>query len=197
MAFLEQRLTDAVARGSRGGPRTARTKVRTQSGRLVQKFHRSLPLHSYDVSYGIKTQQNFEDVRAMWMLVMFTPYEGFRFRDWGDYKGAQGTTTLIDLGGGDWQLQRRYTVAGINFDRTITKPNADVVAYSGAGAALPTVVDTTTGIVTVTGTPAYWVGTFDVPVQFMDDAIDNIMLEGGTDLILQGLSSIKLEELPP
>jgi uncharacterized protein (TIGR02217 family) len=195
MAFLEQRLTDAVARGSRGGPTGRRTKTYVQSGALAQKFERSLPLHVYDISFGIKTLDDFEAVRAMFYVVMFTPYLGFRMRDWNDYKGTRTNTTLTSLGGGTWQLKRRYTIGAINFDRVIKKPNSDVVAYDAGGSPLTTSVDTATGIATITGTPASWVGTFDVPVTFVDDKIDSIALDGIAGHELQGLSSIRLEEI--
>ena len=54
-----------------------------------------------------------------------------------------------------------------------------------------------TGIATVTGTPSYWVGQFDVPVTFVDDSIESIEIDGnpGEGSELLGLPSIRIEEL--
>lgn len=195
MAFWEQRISDAVARGSRGGPRGRRTKVYSVSGRLVQQFDWVRPVHFYDISYGIKTAAQFEEIRAAFMICQFTPYEGMRFRDWGDYKATTANTTLASLGSGNWQLQRRYSLGGINFDRDIYKPNSGVVVYDAGGSPLTATVNTTTGIAAVTGTPARWAGTFDVPVTFTDDTLDSIEIDGSVGAILNGLRSIMLEEL--
>lgn len=195
MAFWEHRISDAIARGSRGGPRSRRTKVYQNSGRLVQNFEWLRPLHSYDLSYGIKTQEDFEQVRAAFMIVHFTPYEGLRMRDWGDYKATRSNTSVLSLGGGLWQLRRRYSLGSINFDRNISKPNSGALVYDAGGTLLTATVDTTTGIATVTGTPTSWVGTFDVPVTFSNDSLENIELDGNEGSELQGLQSIPLEEL--
>lgn len=197
MAFLEQRLSDAISRGSKGGPRTSRNKTYVQSGKLKQQFNWTRPLHRYDISFGIKTKEDFEEVRAFWMVVMFGgPYEGFRYKDWGDYQATTATGRLTLITGSTWQLKRRYTRGAASYDRTITKPVAGtVVVYDAGGTPLVATVDATTGIATVTGTPASWAGEFDVPVQFEDDELDAIGLDGTPDDELQELTSIVLEEL--
>jgi uncharacterized protein (TIGR02217 family) len=196
MAFLEARLLDAIMRGSRGGPRAKRTKTYVPSGRLVQAFERSRPLQGFDLSYGIQSEEDLEEVRAAFYVVLFTPYEGFRVRDWTDYQATQSNTHVIDLGSGSYQLCRRYSFGGINFDRVISKPNSDAVLRTSGGTALTATISTTTGIATGVGggTPAKWTGTFDVPVTFEDDVLDTIELIDPDHL--QGLPSIRLEEVP-
>lgn len=194
--FLEENISDAVARGSRGGPRSSRTKVYTQSGRLSQNFNWSRPLYAFDISYGIKTVENFEEVLALFHIVMFGgPYEGFRMRYWNDYRATRDKSALRNVGGSVWQLQRLYSKGAYTYARDIAKPRAGAVIYDASGAPLTASVDTTTGLATVTGTPASWEGTFDVPVTFVDDALDSIELDGIAGHELSGLPSIKLEEL--
>jgi uncharacterized protein (TIGR02217 family) len=197
MALLEARLLDAVMRGSRGGPRSARTKVYSAAGRLKQTHKRTLPLQGFDLKYGIQSFDDMEQVRAAFYVVMFTPYDGFRVRDWMDYEASISNTHVIDLGGGSYQLCRRYTFGAVNFDRVISKPNSDAVLRDAGGVALTATISTVTGIATSVsgGTPATWTGTFDVPVTFEDDNLDAIELVD-TDA-LQDLPSIRLEELSP
>jgi uncharacterized protein (TIGR02217 family) len=197
VTFLEARISDAIMRGSRGGPTGRRIKSYVPNGRLVQIPQYSRPLQRYDISYGIRTYEDFEEIRNAYYVVMFTPYEGLRVKDWNDYIATLEKTHVVNLGGGAYQLCRRYSFGGVNFDRVISKPNADAVLRTSGGTALTATISTTTGIATGVsgGTPAGWTGTFDVPVTFEDDTLENIEWDGTIDLPLQSLPSIKLEEL--
>lgn len=203
MAFLEERLPITITAGSRGGPVASRTKVYSTSGKLQQDFRWSRPLQRYDLSYGIKTLANFEAVRAMWYVVMFTPCEGFRIRDWSDYQATQTNTGAVLIGGTTWQLQRIYTVGASSFRRPIYKLDGAPLVYrtrSGATTLItPSTLAANAGTVTLTGHTAgdtyTWAGQFDVPVTFTDDAMDQIEITGNAQELLQALPSIKIEEL--
>jgi uncharacterized protein (TIGR02217 family) len=202
MAFLEHRISDAITRGSRGGPRGNRLKAYTRGGRLTQEFLRARMLQSYDVSYGIKTLENFEEIRSLFYVVMGEGYEGFRFKDWSDYRLTYDNSTLVLIDGSDWQIARLHTAGAGSFSRSIHKlvGTTAVQRIRGGTPSVPTaVVDANTGIVSVSGHvegDTYSVlGQFDVPVTFTDDALDNIEVNGNINKILQGLPSIKLEEL--
>jgi len=197
MAFFEQRLPGRIERGAsvrlcnRG-----RSKAYTVSGKLRQVFSWASQLHEFNVSPGINSLTDYEALRAMWYVVNFTPYEGFRFRHLADYQATLTNTTVVSLGGGSYQLYRRYTVAGINFDRKITKPNSDAVVCDSGGTPLTATISTVTGIVTSVsgGTPAKWTGTFDVPVTFSDEAFpENLEASGSSTLVLT--QAVNLEEL--
>lgn len=204
MAFLEQRISDAVMRGSRGGPRASRRKAYLPGGRMQQSFLRTRALHGYDLSYGIRTAADFEEIRAFFYVVMFTPYEGFRARDWNDYLLTQANSTLTFISGSTWQIGRVYSVGAVDFVRTITKIAGTPVIKRDRGGAITTAsatVDPDTGIATISGHvggDTYTCeGEFDVPVTFEDDVLDQIELDGTVDLPLQALPSIRLEELAP
>jgi uncharacterized protein (TIGR02217 family) len=172
MAFLEQRMDPRIERGARGGP-TNRGRVKTygQDGSLRQVFGWSSPLHEWDVSHGLKTQQEEQALLALWYVVNFTPYEGFRFRDPADHIATSANTSLLQLTATTYQLRRSYTFGGITFHRKISKPAAGVQVFNAGGTLLTSTVDTTTGVATVaSGTPAYWTGVFDIPVTFKNDA---------------------------
>ena len=206
MAFLEQRLPITITAGSRGGPVAKRTKVYVQNGRLHQDFSWSRPLQRYDLSFGIKTLANFEAVRAMWYVVMFGgPYEGFRIRDWSDYQCTQANSGLVVQSGSptEWQLQRVYTVGGVSFRRNIYKLDGAPLVYrtrAGVTSLIATTADLNIGIANigghVVGDTYNWVGLFDVPVTFSDDALDQIEITGNVNDLLQSLPSIKVEEVP-
>jgi len=201
LPFLESRLSDGITRGSRGGPTIpGRTKAYSPGGRLTQNFLSGTRLHKYDISYGIKLKTDFEEVLSAFHVLMGTPYAGLRHKDWNDYRATATNSTLTLVSGTTWQLQRKYVFGGITCKRDIQKPNAGVEVYSAGGVLLSSAIDTTTGLATIaSGTPAYWIGTFDVPVTFADDSIENIDIDGYADVDgegeLLGLPSVKLEEI--
>lgn len=172
VAFLEQRLDPHITNGAHGGPSvTGRMKTYLPGGKLMQSFNATMPIHKYDVSHGVKTRDDFQTVLDLFYIIMFTPYTGFRYKDWRDFIATQSNTTVTNISGSTWQLQRKHTFGGITFKRDIIKPCATpaIVVYDAGGTPLTATVDTTTGIATVTGTPASWTGEFDVPVTFTND----------------------------
>lgn len=203
MAFLEQRLPDSVSRGSKGGPRGRRTKVYVQNGRLRQNFEWSRSLQQYDVSYGVRTLDQLEVVRSFFYVVMFGPFEGFRYKDWNDYQLTQAKSRLDFISGSDWQIKRVYTAGASTHARTISKPVAGTITVYRTRSGVVTVasasVDATTGIATISGHAGgdtyACEGEFDVPVTFMDDSLDQIDLDGTPKQVLQGLPSVMLEEV--
>lgn len=202
MAFLEDRLNPAIGRSPTGGPVGARLKAYA-GGRLQQSFLRSRSLQRYDISNGIKTAAAFEEVRALFYVVMFEGYAGFRFKDWSDYTLTQTTSTLKLIAGSTWQIHRRYTAGITTHDRKIEKTVAATVTVyrtrAGAVSTASATVDHTTGVATITGHTAgdtyTCEGQFDVPVTFLDDALDNIRLDGVLNNLLIDLPSITLEEI--
>jgi uncharacterized protein (TIGR02217 family) len=203
MAFLEERIDPGITVGATGGPTNiGRTKVYLPNGRLQQNFAASMPVHKYDVSHGIRTSADYDAIIAMFYVVNFTPYEGFRFKDWRDFKATQANSALTLITGSTWQLERVYRVALLTFHRKIRKPVAStVVVYRTRSAVVSTAsatIDYTTGIATVSGHVGgdtyTWTGEFDVPVTFTDDEW-MADLESGPPNTFVTPHSIKLEEL--
>lgn len=204
VAFLEQRLDPAISQGAQGGPTApGRVKTYVPSGALQQNFSATLPLHKYDVSYAIRSAANFQVILDLFYVVMFTPYTGFRFKDWRDFTATQTNSNLTFITGTTWQLQRKHVFGGVTFLRDIVKPNASPVpAIKRTRAAVVTTasatVDTTTGIATITGHAGgdtyTWEGEFDVPVTFTHDDWTSTLEVNTQNLHVQS-ASIALEEI--
>lgn len=199
LAFFDYQLDTKITQGATGGPTVpGRVKRYSAGGRLTQNFSVGAPIHKYDVSHGLRSQADYQTVLDLWYVVMFTPYAGFRFKDWRDYKATRDNTKLTNITGSTWQLQRRHVSHGVEFLRDITKPCASpaVVVYDAGGVALTATVDTATGIATVpSGTPATWAGQFDVPVTFTDDEWTNASLEVNLANLHVMCGPIQLEEI--
>ena len=196
MAFLESRMSARIERGAKGGPTNrGRRKVYSTSGRMNQVFEWSAPISEFDISHGILLPDGYAEIEAMWHVIHFTPYSGFRFRNWADYQAVKANTTLTNIVSNTYQLQRKHTFASITYKRNIYKPNAGVTVYDSSDVACTASVNTATGIATVTsGTPSYWIGTFDIPVTFKDNDL-MMRLDGTTSNLLLVADSIILEEI--
>lgn len=196
MAFLESRMSARIERGAKGGPTNrGRRKVYSTSGRMNQVFEWSAPISEFDISHGILLPDGYAEIDAMWHVIHFTPYSGFRFRNWADYQAVKANTTLTNIVSNTYQLQRKHTFASITYKRNIYKPNAGVTVYDSSDVACTASVNTATGIATVTsGTPSYWIGTFDIPVTFKDNDL-MMRLDGTTSNLLLVADSIILEEI--
>lgn len=194
MAFLEQQLSPRITAGAIGGPTVpGREKIYTTSGRLKQNFQASMPIHRYDVSHGVKSAEEFQQIIDLWYVVMFGgPYQGFRFKDWRDFVLTQSNSRLIGIGGGAYNIYRTYNVGGFQFNRRIYKPVGEVTAYEVDGTPCVGVTDTVSGIFYVTsGAPATCEGQFDVPVTFTD----NDWMVGLEQNLFVNSGPIKLEEI--
>jgi len=202
MAFLEQRIDARIEQGAQGGPVVpGRTKVYLPNGRLQQNFTASAPIHRFDISHGVRGQADYQLLLDMWMVVMFTPYAGFRFRDWGDYTATQANSRCTLITGSTYQLQRVHTFASIEVLRPIYKPSGTVTVKrtrTGVVSTATATVDSTTGIATISGHTSgdtyTWEGQFDLPVTFTDDEWVAEM-QGTTAGLFRVPGPIKLEEI--
>lgn len=205
MDFFEHRLDERISYGARGGPTWKTTRVRSTSGRQWTNREWDYPLHRYQVGQSVKTNADFETIRALFYVVA-GGYEGFRFKDWADYEATQSNSRLVLASGSPtaWQLCRVYTVAGREFVRPIYKPCASPTPQvyrtrSGVTTLITASVDTTSGLAVfaghVAGDTYTWVGEFDVPVNFADDELESEIVDDGGDDFLVRWPSIVLEEI--
>jgi uncharacterized protein (TIGR02217 family) len=206
MAFLEQRISIGIERGTSGGPTAKREKIYDAAGRLrAQRFLREMPVHRYTFDFGKKLLADAEEIRNFFYVVLFTPYEGFRARDWNDYELTHANSRLTLISGSIYQANRVYPVGPVEFLRPIYKLDQDdtPVVFRTRSSVVTTAtatVDEDTGQVTVTGHvggDTYTISAyFDVPVTFADDdALANVGLGGTPAQVLQQLGDVELEEL--
>lgn len=172
MAFLESpRFPDAVSYGCQGGPTWQTAVIAVASGHESRNQVWESARHRYDVSHVYHSGDGgkLELLRAFFLAVRGRLH-GFRFRDPLDYAAASGEGLLTALGGGTYQLVKRYTAGSSVYDRDITKPVAATVVIAGGGTYS---LDDTTGIVTHSAgaAPTGWTGEFDVPCRFEADTM--------------------------
>lgn len=201
MAFFEEQFDTRLSYGARGGPVWSTSVAKVQSGKRSANRNWSAPLHRYNVAHAVKTNDDFELVRAFFYVVS-GQHDGFRFKDWSDYEATQANSFATLIAGSTYQLQRAYTVGARTFLRNIQKPRSGVQVRrfrSGAWSNATATVDTTTGIATISGHSSgdtyAWIGEFDVPVAFVADEMEAEIVDQGNDEFLVRWPQIVVEEI--
>lgn len=203
MAFFEQQFDPRLSFGARGGPVWSTSVARVQSGRRYANRNWSAPLHRYNVGHAIKDETDFDIVRSFFYVVSGA-YDGFRFKDWSDYRATQANSYLTQQSGspGEWQLQRAYTVGSRTYLRDIFKPIAGLTVrryrsgnWSDASDAQVDTTDGTVHLPSHAGGDTYaWIGEFDVPVAFVEDSMEAEIVDNGGEFLMQW-PSITVEEI--
>ena len=205
MAFIETQFPDCISFGSEGGPEFNTTVVPLDSGVEQRLVRWPIGRHRYDAASGVKTESEYASVLAMFHVAQGRG-NGFRWKDWIDYKTADTVThtdgTLIDadnaaaLGDGvedTFYLAKTYTFGSTSIYRPITKPISGAVKI-GIDGVLQTetthyTVDYATGEVVFVSPPGNTLSVtcgceFDVPVRFDTDYMPvRIQNKGGSFLV--------------
>ena len=178
MAFVEIAFPSDIAYGSSGGPEYSTDIVITHGGYEQRNINWSQARAKYNVAHGVKTQAQLDALIAFFRTRKGRA-DGFRFKDWSDYKVV---AQVIGIGNGTnkiFQLIKTYTSGSVTETRTITKPIAstllvyiNAVLQSGSAYSL----DSITGKITFVAAPANAAiitadFEFDVPVRFDTDRL--------------------------
>lgn len=180
-AFDDVRLPTCIETGAQGGPGFKTTIIALSSGFEKRNQDWSEDRGTWDISYGLQQPEDLADLIAFFRARRGRA-RGFRFKDHADYKM---TNQVIGLGDGTeaiYQIFKRYTSGGVDYDRPIVKPVAGTVSVFVAGVLqVPTtayLLDLTTGIITFQSghIPAMSASVsvtleFDVPVRFDTDTL--------------------------
>jgi uncharacterized protein (TIGR02217 family) len=181
MAFIETRFPTDISYGSAGGPEYSTDIVVTQGGYEQRNINWSAARARYNVAYGVRTQTQL-DALITFFRARKGRADGFRFKDWTDYRA---TAQIIGTGDGSttqFPLIKTYANGSVVETRSITKPVSGTVNIY-KGAVLQTsgyTLSTLTGIVTFTTAPAAGVVIsadfeFDVPVRFDTDRLSAVL----------------------
>lgn len=194
MAFHDVRLPEDVERGAQGGPMFKTTILILGGGLEKRNIDWATTKGDWDIGYGITSKALFEPVVEFFYARQGMAHS-FRFKDWTDFEITAGNMFTTDGVTATFQMFKRYSSGGIDFDRDITKPSdvtpeftgwvvtvnavGQTVVYNTAPAATEVAINTLTGIVTLGATHAatsaedvVLTGEFDVPVRFNTDKLD-------------------------
>lgn len=190
MAFHEEVFPIGVAYGAVGGPRFKTSIMTLASGHERRNVDWSQVRAEYDVAYGLKTQQELDEIRAFFYARRGRAH-GFRFRDWQDYKLTSGVIGLTDGTTSVFQVFKRYQSGASFYDRTLQKIEATGVElrlngtlYAEGTGASQYRIDRNTGRVTLGTALRATVGQsiaitckFHVPCRFDTDHLNTTLEE--------------------
>ena len=186
MAFVEVRFPTDIAYGSAGGPEYSTDIVITQSGYEQRNSNWSQARARYNVAHGVKTQSQLDALIAFFRARKGRA-DGFRFKDWTDFK-VSGQN--IGTGNGSnkvFQLIKTYSSGSVVEQRNIKKPvTGTVIIYLDglAQSAGSYSLNSATGVVSFNTAPGNSVAVtadfeFDVPVRFDTDRLSATLDEYG------------------
>jgi len=187
-SFVEERLSDEVERGARGGPRFLTGITPLDSGFERRNSVWESARGEWDIGYGIEYQEDYIKVRDFF-YAMRGRLCGFRFRDWSDYQVNQildtGTASSTQV---NYQAFKRYQVGSNYYDRVLRKlvPGSYQVLRNGSALTETTSTNPTANQFNINvNTGAIKLGRaltnleqlrlvaeFDVPVRFDTDKLD-------------------------
>lgn len=203
MAFFEERFPDSIAQGATGGPRFSTSKAVVTGGARSANKNWTAPLHEYNVAQGIKTVAQFDQVRQFFWVVD-GDYDGFRFKDYADFRVGVDRGVLTLVSGANYQLGFTYAYGARSVVRRIQKPVPGTVSVFRLRVGVTTdvtgtsTIDTTTGVVAITGHTLgdtyTWSGEFDVPVAFKEGVLDAKQI-GQENSLYMDWGAITLEEI--
>ena len=178
MSFHEVLFPEDVSYGSSGGPGFNTSIIELASGHEQRNSNWSEQKAKYDVSHGIKTRDQMEDLLDFFYARKGRAF-GFRFKDWMDFEIIDQVIAVGDGVTKTFQIIKRYEPdTSYYFDRPIRKlvPGTTTLALNGAVTGSGFLINANTGIVTFTTAPAAGVqisipqAEFHVPVRFdIDD----------------------------
>lgn len=124
--FHDVRLEENVERGAQGGPRFKTTIIGVGSGNEQRNQEWSVSRAEWDLSYGITSNTDFEQVRDFFYARRGRAF-AFRFKDWTDYAATEQELGLGDDMNTDFQLIKTYGDSAATYTRKITRPVSGTV----------------------------------------------------------------------
>ena len=212
--FLEERLDDRIRYGSDYQDQYSVSIVTTSGGQEYRSMFHNFPVRTFDVSYLLDNDDTYLNLQAIYHRA-HGMYGGFRIRCFDEWSsnGRTSTPTETDqlckkVSTTVWQLRKWYGTNGTAGTsgypyRIIHKPVSGTVkvAVNGtlvAGPGANWTVDTTTGLVTLSGAVAATVVAdnvragfeFDFPVRF-----DTVLPIGQDYVSRRSVDGVRLREL--
>jgi uncharacterized protein (TIGR02217 family) len=184
MAFDEVRLPECIEANAVGGPQFKTTIIELSSGFEKRNIDWSETRGEWDISYGVKTKENFNDV-VRFFYARRGMARGFRFKDWSDFELEKQAIGIGDGNNADFQIFKRYSSGGVDYDRELNKivaGTAQVFINNVLQDPNEYDLDLNTGLITFTSAseppPGAVVAVaceFDVPVRFNTDKLNVTM----------------------
>lgn len=183
MVYVDVPFPDRIAFGAQSDPMWETTVVASIGGQESTNQHWSYAKHAYDVSFAVRTAQDYLLIREHFHQVRGRARK-FPFKDYLDFRVSSADGVLLDAAGG-LQLHRRYGAGADAYDRKITRPVSGTVTVFRtrlgvtSNATADATIDHATGLVQMAGGESddtyTWSGEFVVPCRYDVDRLPAII----------------------
>lgn len=157
MSFHNVRLPVDVERGAQGGPGFKTTVIELSSGFEKRNIDWERSRGKWDVGYGFDDKEDLVAPLTAFFYARRGKAYGFRFKDWSDFEIARQTIGTGDAVTVAYQVFKRYSSGGYDFDRKITRLVTGSVSVWVANVLQTEIthytVDVDTGIITFVTAP--------------------------------------------
>lgn len=186
-----------IAAGVSGKNLRLNSRIAMNGGHESINIIWSTTLRQFELSIIPSNIAAWNDIETLHEITEGGAY-GFLMEDPKDHAVTGGVLTA--LGGGVYQLHKRYASGTRTKDRAITRPMAGSVTITNGGSPVAFTLDNDTGRATIDGSPDVanlaWSGRFYVPVHFLEDSIDwEMVLPGSDERSLFAGPSVVLQEI--
>ncbi len=178
MGFDEVRLPTNIEIGAQGGPQFNTTIIALSSGFEKRNINWADSKGTWDIGYSIRYKEDLDTV-IQFFYARRGRANGFRFKDWSDFELPKQLIGIGDATNTAFQVFKRYTSGGVDFDRTLTKLVTGTLQLYLNNVLQSTgyTVDYDTGLITFASAPGNTVQVsvaceFDVPVRFDTDKLN-------------------------
>jgi len=110
MPSYEIQFPTNISYGSSGGPGFSTISIGMEKGTEQRVSKRNRPRRRYDVSYGVRTYSDLQDVIRHYMTVRGSLYS-FRYKDWLDFSTNRAGTNIGSFTFSDEALAKNHGVA--------------------------------------------------------------------------------------
>lgn len=193
MTFRDQRLDPYISYGAEGGPEFLTIIAQSESGDEARDSLRSKALGTWDVSYHARMPDVWKPLRAHF-LIMGGRRDTWPLKDWLDFECSSAESVLVAIDSTHWQMYKRYSFGGVNYDYKIVLPITATTAIAGGGTYS---VGRTTGIITKSSgsDPTSFSTEFDKLVRYDTDVMKADTIDKSGSELIVGWSGIPIKEV--
>jgi len=171
--FLEIQFPVDVSYGMTGGPEFFTDVITTNNGFEQRNSNWNNCRYRYNLAQTLKNKIQLDQLVAFFKVCKGKAL-GFRFKDWLDYQIKRQVLIVVDGKQSNFQIFKKYNVAGHTAYRRIFKPVRDSIVIYLNGKKIKVAIDYKNGLLNFDQPPPLDTvieieGEFDVPVRFDSD----------------------------
>jgi uncharacterized protein (TIGR02217 family) len=191
MQFVEVKFPDSISFNSSSISEFNTDVITMKNGLEQRNINWSKCRLKYNVVNGIKTSSEILELISFFKVIKGRAI-GFRYKDWTDYKAVGQVLGTGDGTSAEFQLVKKYSSGGVEYNRTITKPvSGSLTIYLDDVETTDYTIDLTTGVITFNTAVGLDVIVkadfeFDVPVRFNSDSLE---------ISMESINSGKVKEI--